>query len=617
VTAGIGLPTLPIPGITLDGTAVWASRSLGLNADTGIENIGITNANTFPITFPLGTVSEPKGGVQAQTWLPNTAFAAGSFIVDSNQNIQTTTAGGTTGAVQPVWETYLGQTTVDNTITWDVTFTGAITASNGGWRYCVAIVNTLDNTVSNASQLSAATGNFNGSEGIFLEPNMGLTTVQNVMSAATPQTVDPQGDYVAIFRTTDGQDIPFLIPSANGVEGATLPLSEYMAFGYTDTTPDTGLNNLIEAPILGENTPVDPRATNFAYHLGSLWYSINNVVFWTSGPNTPIGNGLNGTNPLNTDSMPSLVKRLVPTAAGMMVFTISDVYLIQGSNTAASPILPATAILPGIGILSYNALDTNGAVIGLFTTDNQFILLDPSSGVTFAAFPIADQLLLNNGNPGQSWNPANVYVAWHSQGTDQAWYICDGKNGWYRGIVTPSPEGPGYTWAPFATINNGVGAVQSLEITPGIHRLIAGPQGSVESGLLERNLTVFTDNGAPYASNATVGSAVLCQPGQIAEVSFITTDAVRIGTPVTLGVLIDEALPYYTGPIDLLQSWEPDPPILRQSKSLYSQRFYLDELAEATAACRHMQVQVIFSPYDTVMNELITLTIFGGFLQEL
>jgi hypothetical protein len=315
--------------------------------------------------------------------------------------------------------------------------------------------------------------------------------------------------------------------------------------------------------------------------------------------------------------MPSLVKRLVPTATGMLVFTVSDIFIIQGSNTSASPILPALPLLPGIGLLSYNALDQNGAVIGLFTTDNQFLILDPSAGVTYAAFPIGDQLILDNGIPGQSWNPANVYVAWHVQGMDQAWYICDGLNGWYRGMTTPSPEGPGYTWAPFATINNGVGAVQSIEVFPGVHRLLGCPVGVINGPILQRNLNVFTDNGSPYAANATIGSAVLAQPGQIAEIPFITTDAVKIGTPLSLGILIDEALPYYTGPIDILQSWEPDPSTLPKSKSLYNQRFYLDELDHEPAACRHVQIQVIFSPFDEVLNELITLTIFGGFLQEL
>jgi hypothetical protein len=616
-TVGFGAIILPIAGLSLDGSAMWVSRTLHNQTDTGIENIGIGNTNTVPITFPVGSLSVGTSGAQANIWTANTTFGANDIVVDSNNNIQMTTAGGMSGAVEPTWQTELGQTTADGTIVWTLVYTGALTASNGGWVYCVALVNTLDNTVSNASPISAPTGNFIGSEGIRIGPGMGLPTVQFTQSSGTfNQTIDPQADYVAIFRSTDGQVQPFLIPSANGVLGATLPLSEYLINGYIDTTPDTGLDNLVEAPILGENTPVDQRAINFTYHLGSLWYSIGNVVFWTSGPNTPIGNGLNGTNPLNTDSMPSLVKRLVPTASGMMVFTISDTYLIQGSNTVSSPILPATPILPGIGVLSYNAIDVNGAVIGLFTTDNQFLLLDPSSGVTVAAFPIADQLLLNNGTPGQSWNPAKVYVAWHSQGTDQAWYIADGVNGWYRGIVTPSPEGPGYTWAPFATIVGGAGAVQSIEVMPGIHRLLAGL--TVTDGpIFERNLNVFTDDGVPYPANVTVGSAVLAQPGQIAEVAFITTEAVRIGTPLTLGILVDEALPYYTGPIDLLQHWEPDPTTLRPSRSLYAQRFYLDELEQSAAAMRHCQIQVIFSPYDTVMNEVFTLTIFGGFLQEL
>jgi hypothetical protein len=337
-------------------------------------------------------------------------------------------------------------------------------------------------------------------------------------------------------------------------------------------------------------------------------------VYWTSGPDAPEGNGLNGSNPLNFDSQPSLVKRLVPTTSGMLVFTVSDVYIIQGLGTQSSPIQGSQPLLPGVGLLSYNALDVNGAIIGLFTTDNQFVILDPSAGTVYAGYPIGDQFSLNNGGLGTSWNAANVYVAWHVQGEDQAWYVSDGTTGWYRLMTTPAPE-TGYTWSPFASITGGVDAVQSIEVTPGVHRLLLGPVSTGE--ILQRDLSVFSDNGTPYSAYAVVGSAVLTQPGQVAQVAHIVTDAVRIGSPLTLGILVDEALPYYKGPIDILKDFVSDPPNLPTSKSFYSQRFYLSDNPSVLATMRHVQVMVIFSPADTVMNELLTLTLFGTYLQEL
>ena len=621
VGGGVTFVTATSGNLTIDGSAVWANRNNPVE-NWGLANVNnaplipIVEPNNFTIHYPVATTfDEPPTYTTVTAGNPlGTTIAAPNVlaVIDTNGNLQLATTAGTTGpgGQNPAWSTILGTTTNDGSVVWTLIYINTLIASNGGYDYWVALVNTLDNTVSNCSQVSLPTGNFTYNPGVFIPPGAGLPS-----NSSGQVSIDTQADYVAIFRSTDGQSTPFLIPNASGILSTTISLVEYLQSGFLDTTPDTGLNNLVSGAIVGENTPPVVGAINLTFHLGSIWYSIGNVVYWTSGPATPVGNGLNGTNPLNTDSMPSLVKRLVPTTSGMIVFTVSDIYIIPGNNTSSSPIQPALPLLPGIGLLSYNALDTNGALIGLFTTDNQFLILDPSSGTTYAGFPIGDQLLLNNGNPGQSWNPANVYVAWHVQGMDQAWYVCDGVNGWYRVIPTPSPEGPGYTWAPFAAITGGVNAVQSIEITPGVHRLLLGPTGV--GYIQERNLNVFMDNGTAYPANATIGSAVLVQPGQVAEVAFITADAVKIGSPITLGILVDEALPYYTGPIDLLTDWVNDPPQLKPSRSFWSQRFYLSELEDETAAMRTCQIQVIFNPSDTVQNELLTLSVFGAFSQEL
>jgi hypothetical protein len=486
--------------------------------------------------------------------------------------------------------------------------------------------------------------------------------------------------------------------------------------------------------------------------------------------------------------------------------------------------------MSGVGLLSYNALDVNGSIIGFFTTDNQFVILDPSSGVDYAAFPIGDQLRLNNGNAGTSWDAANVYVAWHVSGEDQGWYICDGANGWFRPMPTPAPES-GYTWSPFAAIVGGVGAVQSIEVTPGLHKLLLGPTGtSVQSvtatqlgvaapysvlaysgitntgstvitggsigsfptisitgfppgiatidqtdaaaaqtalaaaiayyqgvtptlsglsdlstggngstaatytpgnyfgsssltmptgiildaqnnpnatfvfvagstinlasgqtvalvngaqaanvvfvagssftsvatstvngsilavdsitlgggflngralantgavtmaaatavsttstststgtgSILNRDLTTWADNGTNYPANAVIGSAVLAQPGQIAIVGSITTDSVKTGTPLILGVIFDEALPYFTGAFDLIKNWVDDPPNTKKSTSFYSQRFNMSEVDGEAAACRSMQIKVIWNQENS-QNELLTMTVYGAFAQE-
>lgn len=620
--------------------ARWDKNNAGLTIECQGHTIpssqptgGGTSGSTMP-TWPAWTTSdapaypsviESSGRLQWNNIGPAADFVwaaaehmtlADLTIVDTNGNIQAPYRSGYSGATggAPTWSTGLYSLTVDNpNLIWinlgpnGAAPVGTITTAVGGWVYAISLVNTLDQTVSNATKISKPTGDFTNAQGVILSPGDGLPPLADI---------DPQADYVAIWRSTDGQVTPFLIPSTNDYAAPiTISLHDYLLYGYTDTTPDVDLNNLISAPILGENTPPAVGAINLAYYLNRLLYSIGTTVYFTTGPATPVGNGLNGTAPLNYDGQASLVKRIVPTTSGAFIFTVSDINLIQPGSSNAQPVNPASPLIEGVGLLSYNALDINGSTIGFFSTDHQFLIIDPSSGISSAGFPLGDQFRLNDGQPGQSWNPSSVYVAWHVNGEDQAWYVADGANGWYRMMATPAPENGGFTWSPFAKIVTGVKALQSIEVTPGNHQLLLGPVGTGQ--LLQRDLTTNLDGGVAYPANAVLGSSVLAQPGQIAVVPFITTESVGIGTgtPLVLGVLIDEAIPYYPGPFNILKHWVNDPPNLEPSISLPSQRFYLSEDGDSAAAMRSMQIQVNWAAEDAP-SELLTLTIYGGYLQE-
>lgn len=550
----------------------------------------------------LGPVADYVWASKVNFTLPNTT------IIDPAGNNEAPYRTGITGGTIPTFATGLNQLTSDNpNLIWinggpaAAPPAGSVTAFFG-WQYAIALVNSLDDTVSNASPLTPSTGPFIGSTGVAFPPGSGLDI----------NKIDPQSDYVAIFRTTDGEATPFLIPPASGNSIWTIPLSEYLANGYVDTTPDVGLDNEIEAPILGENTPPLPGAINLTYHLNRIFFSVGNTVYWTSGPDTPAGNGVNGVSPLNFDELPSLVKRIVPLAVGALVFTVSDIYMIQGLGTATNPIQKATRLFEGVGVSSYNAVDICGSIVGFFTTDNQFLTIDPSSGLTVVGNNIGNLLRQKNGLAGTNWNSQNVYLTWHVDGEDQAWYLADGNFGWYRLMTTPSPE-TGLTWSPFATIAGAVGAVQSIEVSPGVHKLLLGP---VSTGpILNRDLDSFLDNNSVYPAFAVIGSSVFADAGQLAQVSFIMTESVRTGTPLQIGVLMDEALPYYKGPFETLKDWVPDPPEQPKSKSFFAQRFYLHELKQQAPVCRHMQTRIVWNA-ENAASELHTFTIFGAYLQE-
>lgn len=534
------------------------------------------------------------GPVSDYAWRAQTKFITSPTIIDPNNNIEAPYEPGSTGTTQPTFQTGINQLTTDNPqLFWinqgpsPAPPAGTLSTFNGGWQYAIALVNTATDTVSNAGPLSPATGNFVGTTGVRI-------------GGGLPTTIDPQADYVAIFRTKDGGATPFLI-TGTGNSVYTIPLEQYIANGYTDTTPDSDLNILLQAPIGGENTPPSSGATNLAYHLNRIFFSIGNVVYWTSGPDTPIGNGNEGVLGINNATFPSLVKRIVPTGIGALIFTVSDIYLIQGNGTSSSPLFPIP-YLPSIGILSYNALSQNGTLLGLFTSDSQFLVLDPSAGTQEIGFPIGDLLTADI-------DPTSVYVTWHVSGSqDKAWYVADGSTGWYRLNPTAAPES-GITWAPFATIVGGVKAIRSTEVSPGVHKLLLGP---VTSGLiLNRDLSVNTDNGSNYADCFfSIGNIVLAQPGQIAELGFFTTDSIAIGSRPTVAILLDEI----DGNFEELTHFEDDPPQLAPSQTTYAQRFYVSA-GDVPALCRHMQIKIEW-PQENIQNELLSLTLFGGFLQE-
>ena len=256
-------------GYTIDNQVVWVNRGLP------VENWGIVNTPTtplVPVVSPASTFAvDPLVQISSYVFSPGSSYSSGSYVLDPNGNIQYATIGGTTGSTVPIWTTILDETTTDGTITWTLVYIGAMTALNGGWRYGVALVNTLDNTVSNCCPLSDPTGNFVGAQGIFIPAGAGIPSItRRPLSSLSQSVIDPQADYVAIFRTTDGQAVPFLIPGQDG-QTYTIRLSDYLLYGYTDTTLDVNLNNLISGAVIGENTPPLTTAINLTYHLNRIW----------------------------------------------------------------------------------------------------------------------------------------------------------------------------------------------------------------------------------------------------------------------------------------------------------------------------------------------------------
>jgi len=320
---------------------------------------------------------------------------------------------------------------------------------------------------------------------------------------------------------------------------------------------------------------------------------VNNTISYSAGPDVIIGNGNEAFPPLNFLTFPSTVNRLVPTSGGLIVFTTDDTWIIQAS------VAPFEAVMfePNLGLLSYNALDIIGSRIFLYTSDKQFVEAS-AAGINEIGYAIGNTLESN-------FDPSKAYVASLVAGTsDKAVYIADGTSSWFRCNWNQPPEG-GPTWSPQATVSFGFSSLVSIETSPGVHQLLIGGN---DNKVYTRNTSVFSDNGVAYSAFVTIGSLVLAQPGQMAEVSSITTELQKVGTVPTVSVLMEEI----SGPFETLPSPIDDPPRLKPSNTVMSKRYHLSNAQPPVAAlCRHMRIKVTFAS-EIAKNEILSLSTFGA-----
>ncbi len=530
-------------------------------------------------------------------WFANTVYYAFQCILDSNGNIQLSNPG-TSGSTEPTWATTLGTTTSDGSVTWFCLGPGH-TILTGNVYYGYSWVST-DGSITTSSP--AVSLNINSA---VLGP---LGNPIAIVSGSFPQ--DQQNTQAWVWRSVqDGSSSAMFFDSAqyNPTPGTVSNWS------FNDVLPDTFLNELIEAPIDDQNDPPPVGITALAYHLNRVWGAVGNTVY-SSQTSGIVGNPYTAWDPQSFFEFPSTVVRLWPTSNGLIVFTNSSPYIIQGLGDSSSSFF-STPFLQNVGLANYDAFVVNGAVAYMYTTENQVMSMDPSSGFSEVGFPVGDQFGPNNGTG--TFTPATARLTWNFQGSqEKALYVSDFSQNWWRLLATPAPETSGsVTWCPRATISGGFSAVQSVETSPGVHNLLLGPP-STGGPILQRDYSVYSDNGASYNAYSIVGSMVLAQPGQLAYVKLITTDSMAVGTPITLKVQLDEIAPLSSGYFEDLTISVPDPTQLSPSNSVYAQRFYLSQTQDP-AVCRHLQVLISFGNTDTVKNELLSLSIFGAFEQEL
>ena len=612
-------------GQTNDGSAIWVNVGASGHAAWAASEIFYLPSSGFNPPSP----TDPYGGAE---------------VLDSNGNVEFAISSGKSGSSPPSWNAAKGGTTTDNSqITWYNN--GPAAAHSLSWTsgysyvYAFKARNSTDPDVLTTpplgtSPLGFPTGSADGSVST-ASPVASLTPGGNAGAVITVSGVgstDPQVDTISIFRTDDGGTTYYFLtdvanPPMVGGHAGTWVLQDYMTDNPTSTL--VGLNTLIIAPIADSNNPPPAASVAPVQHLGRIFLAVGSTIYCSEGPlvggsSQPPGNGYTAFNPAQFWVLPSPVTRMISTSIGLIAFTTSDVYSIQGGPLVTS--LYQNIYLSGIGLTSYNALAVQGTTIYLVTADNQCVSLDPNMGGSEIGKPVGDQI--------NAISPASAYVTFHVEGTnDKALFVANGSTGWLRCNPNLAPDSSisGPVWSPFATIVGGVKAIASLEVIPGKHALLLGATAANQPILVrDSTFTTFSDNGNAYGANMTFGSMVLVQPGQIAELGFITCEFILTGTSPLLSVLLDEI----SGTFESLSGYTfattglppQDPPTIYGTQhapaSLYANRYYFAQQVSGGAPtqgveCRHMQVKVDFGNTDTVQNELLTMTVFGRHWQEM
>jgi len=643
---------LVVGGVTNDNTAVWTNKGPGTWASGHVYAVGdlvlvtysyfitvpitkpvwngytyqqevvqqqiqITNTNLFQCTT-AGTSGSTQpawiNGVgtsttdntvgwtnlgNAKTWATMGAGALVSTaqkIIDSNGYLETPTQFGKTGAgpAQPTWTTLngivqQGSITADGSQLW-INAGPFATANTGAWKWAYSGKNSVTGHISNASPVSTPL----------------LLTAGNLPVIQGVGPTDPQEDVIVLWRTVQGgstliYDDEFPNPGAG------------LSWVYTDSNADTDLNELIIAPINSINNAPPSDFKPFAYHEGRIWgfYDSDSRLGYTDGPDAPAGSGDEAMSPSNRFNLLSKGVWCWSTAIGLLIFRVDGLSIVLGNGTSNNPFY-IRDLYDNIGLQSPDEITTRGNTCYFLSSAKKVLSLNTGQvlGVIEGAvqqtveelelgFPIGDQF--------QALYTAGAsYVTWHEGSSeDSALYVGDGAYGWFRMHQVQQPD-PCTPWSPQALIAGGIGAVASIETSPGVRALLMGAPPLSTGPILQRDYSTYQDNGTSYAANAIFGSIVMAQPGSQASVKFITVDYLPIGSKPSVGVLYDNIEGTFQ---DLLNITLKDP--VNQDPSLTSPAArYWAQQSGKSVSCRHMQVQISW-PAENFANEMNAYTIYG------
>jgi hypothetical protein len=547
---------------------------------------GTTGVNVPSWTNGLGTTVNDgtaawKNMGKAPAWIGATQkVSLDTEVLDPNGYLQKITAFGETGATAPTtWETDLGSSTVDGSQTW-LNVGSYAPAATAAVIYAYSGKNSVTGQIGTASPQSVPITVLADNNAVIQGGGLAGTGI----------------DTIVLWRTVQGgSTLLYDDEFPNPGPGQT--------WIYTDSNPDSALNELITAPIANANDPPPAGFIPQCYYLGRIWGFVGNVLKNSAGPDTTVGSGNESFAPLAQFTFPSLGVKCWGTSIGLIVYTNSDIWAVLGQGTINSPFY-VVMFQEGVGLASQDAFCVNGSTAYGMLTSGQVVSMDPGAGEVEVGFPIGDQF-------DSLYTAPNTYCAWHQgSSADTALYVADGATGWFRMAPVAAPES-GNVWSPQAVFAAGIKAIASIEISPGVKRLILGPSADGHP-ILMRDKSVHSDNAANYQAFAIVGSIVMAQPGTTVGVQYVVLEEEMIAgaSAASLSVMFDEIAQFDIYSTPPLRNQRTDPPNLPASKTVRATRYWIAQDANTVQVCRHMQQKILW-PAENFPNELLTATIFG------
>lgn len=396
-------------------------------------------------------------------------------------------------------------------------------------------------------------------------------------------TQDPQVTYPELYVTADGGSSFLLAPQFYQVTGST--------YNFYYFTGDEQLNPQVAAPLDFANNPPPFGLKGVIKHTQRMWGFVDNLVYFSGGPDTTNGLGDEAWPPSNNFAFPGPVVKIETTANGLMVFLQDNLHVIEGTDISSYYPHPFAI---NFGISNPRAEFYDGQTMFIYTTSRQLHAVSPGNQDEIG-YDIADQLQAN-------FDPLLARVVVHrGPSTDFALFISNGVDRMFR-------YAPNKGWSTVGIYDaTTIGSIASIETQPGLIQLLCAPSSSATPNIYFRDYTSYQDNLTPYEASATIGGIALVDPGELIPVNNIILQMTAAGNDPSVSILLNEL----SGDFQQLSAKDGpifDPPTARPPSTTLKQKRYwcADSLEPIIERANTIFVKLDF-PAENAKSEVLSL----------